>query len=142
MPPDVRDAWLEGSFRLRLPGGRNRPVESGPARPGACPTAVLTERYYYVFWHPCRSDIATDVIEIDFDAGGPGGVPLHTAAVPGRTPRRHTAAQWKGGSHMTHDQHGLGRQVFCPKCGTGSSTGDSYCRQLWISFGKTSQPIR
>jgi hypothetical protein len=28
---------------------------------------------------------------------------------------------------MTHDQHGLGRHVFCPKCGTGSSADDSYC---------------
>ena len=69
VPPDVRDAWLEGSFRLRERGGRERPVETGPARPEACPTAILTERYYYAFWHPCRSDIATDVIEIDFDAG-------------------------------------------------------------------------
>ena len=70
VPPDVRDAWLEGSFRLRQPGGDDRPVESGPARPGACPTAVVTDRYYYSFWHPCRRDIATDVIEIDFDADG------------------------------------------------------------------------
>jgi hypothetical protein len=69
-PAGVRDAWLGGSFWLRLPGGGTRPVETGPARAAACPTAVLTERYYYAFWHPCRSDTATDVIEIDFDAGG------------------------------------------------------------------------
>jgi rhodanese-related sulfurtransferase len=69
VPPDVRDAWLEGVFRLRPPGG-NRPGESGPARPGACPTAVVTDRYYYSFWHPCRREVATDVIEIDFDAEG------------------------------------------------------------------------
>jgi hypothetical protein len=89
VPPQVREAWLEGIFRNRQPGGGTRPVESGPARPGACPTAVVTDRYYYSFWHPCRPDVATDVIEIDFDAAGQE-VSRRTTPLPHADRQRHT----------------------------------------------------
>ena len=43
---------------------------------------------------------------------------------------------------MTHDQHGLGRHVFCPKCGTGTSTGDSYCHHCGCPLqNRTSQSV-
>jgi len=64
----VLRARIEGFRRLNPNGGR--PGEVGPARTGACPTAVTTERYFYAFSRPCRPDVATDVIEVDFDADG------------------------------------------------------------------------
>jgi hypothetical protein len=42
---------------------------------------------------------------------------------------------------MTHEQHGLGRHVFCPKCGTGSNAGDSYCRSCGMPLVQRSESV-
>jgi hypothetical protein len=70
IPDQVLEARLDGVLERRHldPGGQ--PAEVGPARSGACPTAVFTERYFYSFWHACSPDVATDVVEVDFDAAG------------------------------------------------------------------------
>jgi len=69
LPESVRIVRY-GRLRQFLPPDRGRPGEVGPARTGAFPTAVTTERYFYAFSRPCRADVATDVIEVDFDADG------------------------------------------------------------------------
>lgn len=70
VPACVIEARTAGVLRLRHPEFGGRPGEIGPARPDACPTAVVTERYFYSLWHYCHPDVATDVIEVDFDAQG------------------------------------------------------------------------
>jgi len=69
LPESVRIVRY-GHLRRFLPPDGGRPGEVGPARTGACPTAVTTERYFYAFSRPCRADVATDVIEVDFDIDG------------------------------------------------------------------------
>jgi len=69
LPESVRTVRCECLSRFLPPDG-GRPGEVGAARNGACPTAVTTERYFYAFSRPCRPEMATDVIEVDFDADG------------------------------------------------------------------------
>lgn len=69
LPESVRTVRYECLDRFLPPDG-GRPGEVGPARNGACPTAVTTERYFYAFSRPCRPEVATDVIEVDFDVDG------------------------------------------------------------------------
>jgi hypothetical protein len=70
MPARVLEVRLDAVRGVSHPDRDGRPPEVVPARPGACPTAVVTERYFYLFWHSCQPDVATDVVEVDFDAGG------------------------------------------------------------------------
>jgi hypothetical protein len=70
VPAPVIEARTDGVLRLRHPEFGGRPSQVGPPRPGACPTAVVTEHYFYSLWHYCHPDVATDVVEVDFDATG------------------------------------------------------------------------
>ena len=131
IPASVIETRIDGVLALRHPDPGGRPGEVGPARRGACPTAVVTERYFYALWHHCHPDVATDVIEVDFDATGQE-VSRYTRPLPARP----TTSPRTERSQVTHDQHGLGKHVFCPACGTGSNVGDSFCRRCGCSLSR------
>lgn len=90
--------------------------ESGPARLGAHPSAVATERYFYAYGHYCHPDVALDVIEVDYDAGGHevsrGSRPV------GRADRNQVA----------------GDLLMAPGCGTVRTDGTDVAAERMIHF--------
>ena len=72
------DVWTLRAHQLEFLQGtwtanrvwNGRPGQVLAARWSAHPAAVLTERYFYALGHRCRAEVATDVIEQDFDASG------------------------------------------------------------------------
>ena len=103
VPATVQQARDAGRERL---GARWSSAPDSVVTPpaGADPRAVRTERYAYAFWHRCRPDRATDVVEIDLDADGNeagrrllpvrpedhhgvrSGRPVHRRGIVGRAP--------------------------------------------------------
>ena len=69
-PGAVYAVRSEAFKRLGTGSGSGRPGQVISARPGAIPGAVRTERYFYAFWHFCRPEEATDVVEVDIDTDG------------------------------------------------------------------------
>ena len=68
IPDRVLELRRESHWKIRLNGGPGEVLV--PPRDGADPRAVVTERYFYAYSQRCIPEVATYVIEQDFDEDG------------------------------------------------------------------------